>query len=287
MRLINSDVEIWKQGYTLTDIYKHIERCGRVCYKSEGKITDDSYIKFCDMLKRSGHLSVFEHGTVYLKVPTAKIPAWFLSNPYSRILYDEYDCFIVTNMRVIIENALEWLLDYICEPLNPHVQRITAHFICDRGVSHEFVRHRKFSFSQESTRYCNYSKDKFNHELTYIIPSNVDIEPIRGSFMEIDNAWMKSHRNASTKEDSTMATFLGILSECEDYYFLLLDRGWKPQEARQVLPNALKTELVMTGLIYNWDEFFKLRASERAHPDAQKLAIKLQNIMYNAASSGI
>lgn len=119
---------------------------------------------------------------------------------------------------------------------------------------------RVFSFAQESTRYCNYSKDKFNNELTFITPTTKEIGA-KGPYEPND-------------------TFTVALMQAEKNYFVLIQEGWKPQQARQVLPNALKTELVMTGFISDWEHFFELRCSKAAHPDAQKLANELKELMH-------
>lgn len=169
-------------------LLKNIELCGRVCYKSEDRITDESAAAFIRMIMKSGHESVLEH------------------------------------------------------------EKITARVVCDRGVTHEIVRHRIASYSQESTRYCNYSKDKFGGELTFIKPCYFadDSEGYR--------LWAQAMENA------------------EKSYFALLDAGAKPEEARGVLPNAVKTELVITMNIREWRHFFRLRTSGRAHPQMRELA---------------
>ena len=163
-------------------ILKKIEACGRVCYKSEGKIEEGSAEKFVANLIKRGHEAVLEHAS------------------------------------------------------------ITVKFVVDRGVSHEIVRHRLASYCQESTRYCNYAKDNFGKEITFIIPHYLDYKS------EAWNTWK-----------DTMKT-------CEDAYFKLLDIGLIPQEARAVLPNSLKTEVVMTANLREWRTFFKLRTANAAHP---------------------
>lgn len=133
----------------------------------------------------------------------------------------------------------------------------------------EFVRHRVFSFSQESTRYCNYSKSKFGRELTFIKPDWVDIMTIK----EIDiNGNDLNMININTPE----YLFIVSLIKSEDSYLGLLEKGWNPQQARQILPNALKTELIMTGFIEDWKHFFELRTASNAHPQARELAIPLK-----------
>lgn len=263
MKLINSKVDVIKQLPGLEGVYKQIELAGRTCYKSEDKITEDSAKQFTDRMIKSGHGAMLEHGTVYLEIPyseTAEYNNIFLKyykNPYSRFGWKDKDSLnllhITTNLRVIIENGWEDDLKYICEPTKYHEKRITVRFTCDRGVSHEFVRHRVFSFAQESTRYCDYSKDKFGNELTFIIP----------------NWYYKTSFNKHGGVEK-------YLQECENLYFSLLDQGRYPQEVRCVLPNMLKTELVMTGFRSDWNHFFELRCSTAAHPDAKKLADELK-----------
>lgn len=287
MRLIKPYLEIWEQLAGLEGVYKQIERVGRVCYKSEDKITEDSAKPFVDnRLIKSGHYAMLEHGTVYLKRDSTKEDnlEWaerYLLSPYSRISYGEGShringvlhntVYVTTNYRVIIEQG--WLddLQYICEPTEYHERRVTVHFVCDRGVSHEFVRHRVMSFAQESTRYCNYSKDKFNNELTFIQPCWLDDERLK----------LYGPYHTVIRDKSPESIFIASLNNAEKDYIDLIDLGWKPQEARAVLPNALKTELVMTGFVSDWNHFFRLRSriaeTGKPHPQAQELADPLMD----------
>lgn len=272
MKLIESSVQIIKEK----DPYKMIELAGRTCYKSEDKITEDSAKEFVDRMIKLGHGAMLEHGTVYLDLPNSAgdydLVPFFASNKYSKInivsLEDRVHNYITTNFRVLVENftedSISYILQYQCEPTEYHEKRITAKFICDRGVSHEFVRHRVFSFAQESTRYCNYSKDKFNNEIVFIIPSWAEVNKF-GEIVADDNECFYHFKRS--------------LEFAESNYFTLLNNGWKPQQARQVLPNATKTELVMTGFESDWEGFFKLRCSGAAHPDAKKLADELRELM--------
>ena len=167
--------------------------------------------------------------------------------------------YVTTNLRVLVEN--DWFDDllYVCEPTEYHEKRITARFTCDRGVSHEIVRHRVMSFAQESTRYCNYGKDKFGNELTFIMPHN---ESVLTGPLEANS------------------TFVTAMMQAEHNYFDMLGEGFKPQIARQVLPNALKTEIVVTGFESDWKHFLELRTAGAAHPDMRKLAVELKELMY-------
>lgn len=284
MRLIKPSFEIIEQKPGMDGLLQHIERCGRTCYKSEDKITGDSAEKFVNMLVNRGHTAMVEHGTVYLKYDiiehgSMNLPNKYHFNKYSVVTINneplhgyeipEYKekfnghtyAYITTNYRVLLQN--DWLddLKYLCEPTEHHVKRVTVKFVCDRGVSHEFVRHRVFSFAQESTRYCNYSKDKFGKECTFIIPSWLDLEEGTPEHIShIDNA------------NTAVEMFCETLYVSEMMYFHLLNKGWIAQQARAVLPNSLKTELIMTGTIEQWEGFFKLRDAKDAHPQARELA---------------
>lgn len=190
MKIISPNVQILSpvDGQA---ILKHIELCGRVCYKSEAKITDTSAATFVRGIIKRGHEAVLEHFN------------------------------------------------------------ITVKFICDRGVSHEIVRHRMASYCQESTRYCNYSNDSFGGEITVIRP-NFLVEGTEG--------WQYWREACLTSERR---------------YFELLNFGCTPQEARAVLPNSLKTEVVMTANLREWRHFFKLRTAQAAHPQMREVATLL------------
>lgn len=281
MKLIKPSFEIWNQPAGLEGVYKQIERVGRVCYKSEDKITEDSAKPFVDRMIKSGHGAMLEHGTVYLKCETEVINRYihpedgeeedfnklekYEYNSYSVTNDDGIYLYVTTNLRVLVEN--DWLddLQYICEPTEYHKKRITVHFVCDRGVSHEFVRHRVMSFAQESTRYCNYSKDKFGNELTFIQPCWLDDERLK----------LYGPYHTVIRDKSLESIFIASLNNAEKDYIDLIDLGWKPQEARAVLPNSLKTELVVTGFVSDWNHFFDLRArgtTGAPHPQAKELA---------------
>lgn len=273
MKLIKPTVEIIKQDkYDLNHIFKVIELAGRTCYKSEDKITEDSAKNFVDRMIKSGHGAMLEHGTVYLTIPNTNITDnelyKYISSPYFSVFRGNYDTYITTNYRVIIENDWNESIKYITAPSKFHEKRTTVKFICDRGVSHEFVRHRVFSFAQESTRYCNYTKDKFGNELTFIIPCWIkDLE---------ENNYYAYCEYHHSKNDASKRWFDSCMS-AEFVYTNLIEEGWKPQEARSILPNSLKTELIMTGFNSDWQNFFKLRCAPNAHPQAKELADMLKD----------
>lgn len=317
MRLIKPSFSIWDQQEGLEGVYKQIEKVGRVCYKSEDKITEDSAKPFVERMVKSGHGAMLEHGTIYLNVPEQTytetledefgkfnnpnngIVDRYRKNKYSKVnsvaadeeLRKKYPKvrpfklthhYITTNLRVIVENGWEEDLEWQCEPTEHHEKCITVKFICDRGVSHEFVRHRVFSFAQESTRYCNYSKDKFGNELTFILPPWVDERQLGEQNSQELLIQMGSLSNPTyTQEDLNELYFLFSLASSEVQYFNLINNGWKPQQARAVLPNSLKTELVVTGFASDWKRFFRLRSriakTGKPHPQAQELADPLMD----------
>lgn len=308
MRLIKPSVEIWDQEEGLNGIYKSIERAGRICYKSSDKITEDSAKPFVDRMIKSLHHSMLEQGTVYLTIPREDINyhiylSKYRDNPYSECRVAQTlegipvgSLYISTNYRVIIEHDWTDDLKYLCKPTKFHEKRISVHFTCDRGIWNEFIRHKTLqrgddcevypivdydseqnnSFAQESTRYCNFSKNKFNNEITYIIPSWLNIpEAEYGTIHDPKEIQFKEYTDSSEKE------FINHLLNSEYRYFNLLKSGWTPQQARQVLPNALKTELIMTGYISDWKHFVDLRyrgTTGKPHPDAFYLAEKLYNL---------
>ena len=223
---------------------------------------------FVNMLMKSGHGAMLEHGTVYLDCPETIF--WkYNSNKFSKVIAVDtgetigkgiytspiYKYYVTTNLRVLVEN--DWLddLKYVCEPTEYHAKRVMVRFICDRITSQSIVRHRTMSFAQESTRYCNYSKDKFGHELVFIEPS--------WEFPTSDTVNVRER-------------FEAMLNEAEANYMELIALGCKPQEARSVLLSSIKTEIVVTGFIDDWKHFFELRCDNAAHPDIRKLALDLQ-----------
>ena len=223
---------------------------------------------FVNMLMKSGHGAMLEHGTVYLDCPETIF--WkYNSNKFSKVIVVDtgetigkgiytspiYKYYVTTNLRVLVEN--DWLddLKYVCEPTEYHAKRVMVRFICDRITSQSIVRHRTMSFAQESTRYCNYSKDKFGHELVFIEPS--------WEFPTSDTVNVRER-------------FEAMLNEAEANYMELIALGCKPQEARSVLLSSIKTEIVVTGFIDDWKHFFELRCDNAAHPDIRKLALDLQ-----------
>lgn len=271
MKLINSRYEILEQGEGLQGIYEQIERVGKTCYKSEVK-GGESAKNFVEKMIANQHYAMLEHGTVYLTIDSFgrgyQEGMKYINNPYSKVNVEGTTQYVTTNLRVLVENG--WMDDlkyYLCEPTQQHVKRVCVKFICDRGVSHELVRHRTFSFAQESTRYCNYSKDKFDNEITFIEPY----------------WWQGVVIGGSKAKKYIVKCCRSLLNLIEALYKAMTVGGeFKAQDARWILPNALKTEVCMTGFVDDagWKHFFDLRALDKtgpAHPDMKALALPLYN----------
>lgn len=284
MRLINSSFKVLLQSPGLEGIYKQIEIGARNCYKSEDKITEGSAEKMVEFLKNRGHYSPLEHGTVYLYLyetsessskdfeEVYNIVKKYEMNPFSKVskvgvgtlVGHKNSFYITTNYRVLIEN--NWLddLKYLCEPTEHHEKRVSVMVTCSIGISREFNRHRTISPSEQSTRYCNYSKDKFGAEITFVIPEwATNLTPEYKSF---DYSGL----------DHNELVFLSSLAEAERSYMTMIRDGAKPQEARDVLPLATATTVMYTAFVSDWNHFFELRTSTGAHPDARAIAIPLK-----------
>ena len=266
MKLIQQSAEIWEQPEGEIGIYKQIEKSARLCYRSEDKVTEDSYKRFMDMLNTKGHQSPLEHGTVYLTTDHDEIIERYKANPYSKVTTRGWDAYITTNFRIIKEHGWEDDLEYLCEPTEYHEKRISVHITTSIGISRELNRHRCHSICEESTRYCNYSKDKFDNELTFIIPN-----------------WVNTHCPNKLQEGSSVSDIEWGTSmlTAEASYLNLVKMNCKPQQARDVLPLATKTELIHTAFESDWEEFFRLRCSPAAHPMMQELANKIKDLIHN------
>lgn len=312
MRLIKPHFEIWEQEPGIQGIYKAIERAGRVCYKSEDKITEDSAKPFVDRMIKSGHGAMLEHGTVYLKLTPSEIHIYpkYRDNPYTNVNVvnsgDPYPVptyYISTNYRVLVEHG--WLddLKYLCEPTEYHEKRATVHFVCDRVTGESFLRHRAIdedhltvegevtremekdidSFARESTRFCNYNKDRFNGQFTVITPPEFYDENITDHFeyWGNDDDWVfRTMCSAIAEQDddkfAVLDTWYFANLATQWSYNRLIKLGWKPEQARRIIPFDIKSELVMTTFISDWEHFFELRTPANAHPQAKELAIPLR-----------
>lgn len=288
----------------LENMYKHIERCGRTCYKSEDRITPDSSKKFVDGLIKSKHLSVLEHGTIYLYISVNPYDSdlvyhvrnEYVENPYSKTIYVGLDddeppyhdilgnpatgsmqYVITTNYRVLVEN--NWLddLKYLCEPTKYHELRHTVLLHSCIHTYKDLTRHRKMSFSIESTRYCNYSKGKFGNELTFvqlpwtkIIPGDYDSSILQKLYDD----------DVMPIED---INFIASLCSIEETYMYLIKGKWESQQAAEILPQCLAADVIMSGFESDWRHVFNLRsdiaATGKPHPLVEQLMTPLRKEM--------
>lgn len=279
MKLIKQSFEFINQtDFSLVGIKKHIERCARVSYKSEDKITDTSYEKFVNMLESRGHDRPLEFGTVYLSRTSQKEDnmEWldkYAYNPWSKFSFGNGELrntvYVTTNYRVIKEHHWEDDLQYLCEPTEYHHKRYTVHMILDRGVMDEFRTHVGLSHLAESTRYVNYSKKKFGSELTFIKPCWLDDEKLK----------LYGPYHTVIRDKSPESIFIANLNNVERDYLDLIKLGWTPQQARSVLPLSIKSELISCGFKDAWENFMRRRSPKYgdpgAHPMAAEIADKL------------
>ena len=286
MKLIKQSFEILEQkDYSLIGIKKFIERCGRVCYRSEDKITDDSYEKFVNMLEKRDHARPLEFGTVHLQMYISdfhKLRDTLCINNMWNDQWIKYHyvgnlTYVTTNYRyylaiIKVFPSIESDFDPQDDELYP--KRYTVHFIINRGIMDEFRTHVGLSHLAESTRYCNYSKDKFGKELTFIKPSWLKFqgEQILSSEDNVDH----DRYIAEIDDDGTLSDFLAPLLRAEKRYNALINKGWTPQQAREVLPLSVKSELISCGFKEAWENFFYRRCAKDAHPMAREIAIPLQ-----------
>lgn len=280
MKLIESSCEIIVQGSGLDGIYKNIEKASRLCYKSEDKICEGSAEKMVENLMKRGHGSPLEHGTVYLTLKWWQIgkKLKYMFNKYSKIRKFKY---VTTNYRVLVEN--NWLNDrqYICKPTEHHEKRITVKMNCSIGISREFNRHRANSVCETSTRYCNYAKDKFGNEITFVIPEWVkDRINETASYNNNDDLarvpYAEAVFDSRMLSDKAISIWLNALTTTESDYMDLINEGLKAQEARSVLSLDTATEVIYTAYSSDWEHFISLRSTVGAHPDARILANNLK-----------
>lgn len=312
MKLINQNVEEWHCGYTLPEIWSHIAKCARVCYQSTPRNngeTDEEFVKRVILrnhyleeigesreLQLKLHLSCLEHGTVYLDIPykgdTLTVINFFENNIYSKHNCSaNAHCHITTNMRVIIENNLIDVLRYITKPNVFHYLRTTFNITTDIGVARELARHRTHSISEESTRYCNYSKDKFNNELTFVKPEWLDMYD-EDEGREVTRDWnfdiLDGCSIIAEEEgfDNARDAYLTSINVAEHCYKELIQNGWTPQQARQILPLSTKVQTIHTAFESDWAEFISLRAdacSGSVHPNMKVIANKIMCLMAKKA----
>ena len=282
MKLIKQSFEILEQkDFSLVGIKKFIERCGRVCYKSEDRITDDSYEKFVNMLVKRDHARPLEFGTVHLKMPWktfSNFVGFCISKGFWDSCWIKYNIdresedkivYITTNYRYYKKlGTLKPLYGYVSmerffteEDNKFYPKRYTVHFITSRGIMDEFRTHVGLSHLAESSRYCSYDKNRFGNELTFIIPN-----------------WVNTNYSNKEQEEpsvSSMEWSTAIL-DAEASYMNLIKMGCTAQEAREVLPLSVKSELISCGFKDAWENFFYRRCANDAHPMAREIAIPLQ-----------
>lgn len=284
MQLIKPSIELIPQEISIVGINKMIELAARLAYKSEDKITEDSYGKFINMLEEKKHYSPFEFGTVYLLLVIGSpnidknytnhtdIVLLYKRNPYS-IVKENYDghyktYYITTNMRVVIENDRYDDLRFLAYTPN-HEKRVTIRVISSIGIMREWMRHRHFSYLQESTRYCNYThKNKFNKGIAFVIPSNMEIQEV--DYLDLLDFQTYCENNKDILKEHDIC-FIKMLLETEQNYNYLINY-MSPQYARNILPLVTKAETLVCGFERDWKYLIELRSSAAAHPDFRYLA---------------
>lgn len=288
MKIKAPNVELLQQEPGLFGIYRQIELAGRTCYKSEDKITDDSAKGFVTRMLNSGHTSMLEHGTVYLQMLQHQCTTKLADNPYTHVNYYDGRAYVTTNFRVIVENDLLLFMKYLCEATPNHEKRVTFRITTNIGVTRELNRHRCHSIAEESTRYCNYTKDKFGSEITYCLPSWISDDEVT-AISDNDSSDVLSYLVEIL--DSADAPYVkpwewvAISQAIANLaYSNLIKSGKTPQEARCVLPLMTKSDIVHTAFLSDWLTFIKLRllgTTGKPHPDMKVVAELIKNELIN------
>ena len=274
MKLIQQNFQFVNQkGFTLKDIYKHIEYCARISYKSQDKITDTSYEKFINMLIKRDHARPLEFGTVHLKMILPDFQGFIhslltigmLNNIWIKHAYKGDIVYITTNYRYYLDiiKCFPNVKEYFTEEDNKYYpKRYTVHMILSRGVMDEFRTHIGLSHLAESTRYINYSKEKFGKELTFVIPN-----------------WVNTNCPNKEQEGPSVASikWSTAMLDAEASYMNLMKMGCTAQETREVLPLSVKSELISCGFEDVWENFFYRRCAKDAHPMAREIATKVRD----------
>lgn len=326
MNIVEPQVELWKQESTLKGAWHQIARATRVCYQSkprdgessedfvkriilkpalvDGSLDDLEHCKF-DFDKMHG--AMLEHGTIYLIVPAYK---WTEGGHYifhqdNHTRFYTTDCgdrngnvYVSTNFRVLLENEKLYLLYFLTSPTRFHTKRYTFSIITDIGVTREMNRHRRFSIAEQSTRYCDLTKDKFDNSLSFPLPSWINKDSLETS--EVDNFLLSVMSSNLRYADSDEINNFNIYNDEKtwndiDFYIYanivaqycykaLRNKGWRPEQARQVLPLGLKTQAVYTAFDDDWRHFIKLRAdnvSGKVHPNMKIIADKIKELFNN------
>lgn len=273
MKLIKQSFEILEQkDFSLVGIKEFIERCGRVCYKSEDRIIDDSYEKFVNMLVKRDHARPLEFGTVHLQMYISdfhKLRDTLCINNMWNDQWIKYHyagnlTYVTTNYRyylAIIKVFPSAEKDFDPQDDELYPKRYTVHFILSRGIMDEFRTHVGLSHLAESSRYCSYDKNRFGNELTFIIPN-----------------WVNTNCPNKEQEGPSVASieWSTAMLDAEASYMNLIKMGCTAQQAREVLPLSVKSELISCGFEDAWENFFYRRCANDAHPMAREIAIPLQ-----------
>lgn len=297
MKLLETNVEMLIQPDGMNGIYQQIEMVGRSCWMSQHMIKEGSAIPFVQSLQNNGHTAPFEHGTVYLKMPFGVSGTRYSRNPYSRYVCDETTEYITTNYRVIVENNWFDDLQYLSEFIKgKHVPRITFHFTCQRAISAEFNRHRHNSPMESSSRYCNFSGDKFGKEISicvsdWVIDKAEELsvqkyfhKPMGMEALDSCNKGLEQYcyevaNGYDIANMNIIDYWLFANLACEHSYMNMIRLGAKAEQAREVLPLDLKTELYHTAFLDDWLHFCSLRAwdsqGNKPHPEAKKLGLSV------------
>lgn len=321
MKIVEPQVELWKQELTLEGAWHQIARATRVCYQSKPKDneTDEAFVDRVILKparKEDGsidfdkcHGAMLEHGTIYLTIPGDRIfnnidiVNKYIKNKYSRVVSvhgnNAYvnDACITTNMRVIIENNWQDDLNFISAPTH-HIKRTTFSVITDIGITRELNRHRTFSIAEQSTRYCDLTRNRFGDCLSFPVPSWINKDSLETS--EVDNFLLSVMSSDLRYADSDEINNFNIYNDEKtwndiDFYIYanivaqycykaLRNKGWRPEQARQVLPLGLKTQAVYTAFDDDWQHFIKLRAdnvSGKVHPNMKIIADKIKELFNN------
>lgn len=274
MKLIKQDFNIVnQQGFSIKDIKKHIEYCARISYKSQDRITDDSYEKFVNMLVKRDHARPLEFGTVHLQMYISDFhklrDTLCINNMWNdqwiKYHYTGNLAYVTTNYRyylaiIKVFPSVESDFDPQDDELYP--KRYTVHFIINRGIMDEFRTHVGLSHLAESSRYCSYDKNRFGNEITFIIPN-----------------WVNTNCPNKEQERPSVASieWSTAMSDAEASYMNLIKMGCTAQEAREVLPLAVKSELISCGFEDVWENFFYRRCAKDAHPMAREIATKVRD----------
>ncbi len=291
MKINQPSFEIWEQMPGADGVYRQVERCGRVCYKSENHQTADSARPFVERMMASKHTAMLEHATIYLTLDEHdNRVAFYRQNRFTHVNMVNGKAYVTTNLRVLVENDRMDDLKELCEPTAHHERRVTVHFTTQVAITREFNRHRVNSMAEQSTRYCNYSKEKFGAEITINLPQWVKDLPDgawtstikEGTVSLDDDAFLALTKKVVAGEADAADNWLFANLAAERAYLNLTALGRKPQEARVVLPLDTNTELVHTAFLSDWKHFFDLRAlgtTGAPHPDAKAVALPLYEEM--------